>query len=380
MTTRRPGCAYLSARAILEHPRYSTDFVIFDAVIHYTPAIEESPNIICSFRYFNPLRDVTELLPGSYDIFAKVAHHIIDVVGFLPYTHKQSPLRPIPSVTNDNQLLTYATPPRLIVSGRVSAVQSDLRSFSVTISQVIRGSTPNARLPVRGLMGLNPMWPRPNRRLPAPNSTIAFSGDIISRLRSNEVSSKRMELLIFLPVPFLNIPVLFPAWAIPTCLQYTKRRFEEELPAGIYEVVAKVVAFERDTHPRSPVRYESEFLLMGDILTLHPLPSDTDALANFDYPARIFASGTVSSAHMPWRASPDAHLQIRAVMTLNPQNPQPNAPLPSRHVCIALTGPLLAIEEFKDPLATIAVDDVTVLPHHSNQTVEPFALDLLASH
>ncbi|KAH9050388.1 hypothetical protein EDB83DRAFT_2317156 [Lactarius deliciosus] len=51
-------------------------------------------------------------------------------------------------------------------------------------------------------------------------------------------------------------------------LQYTKRRSEQHLQAGIYEVVAKVVAFERDTHPRSPVRYESEFLLMGDIMTV----------------------------------------------------------------------------------------------------------------
>ncbi|KAH9050389.1 hypothetical protein EDB83DRAFT_2522544 [Lactarius deliciosus] len=168
MTTRCPGCAYLSARAMLEHPRYFTDFVIFDAIIHYTPAIEESPNIICSFRYFNTLRDVTQLLPGLYDIFAKV-------VGFIPHTHEQSPvrddddfvlmgdlldLRPIPSVMDNtaaNLSATYSTPPRLIVSGRVSAVQSDLRSFSVTISQVIRGSAPNARLPVRGIMGLNPI-------------------------------------------------------------------------------------------------------------------------------------------------------------------------------------------------------------------------------
>ncbi|KAH9014912.1 hypothetical protein EDB85DRAFT_1898985 [Lactarius pseudohatsudake] len=194
MTARRPGCAYLSARATLEHPRVSANCVVFDAVIPYTPASEENPNIICSFHYVRRLGDITEEVPpGSYDIFAKVEHD--NVVNFEPNTHPRSPerhdddfvlmgdlldIRPLPIATDDNPLAAWATPPRLIVSGRVSVVHSDLRSFTVNVSQIVRGSTPHARLPVRGIMGLNPMWPRPYRRLPAPNSTIAFSGDIMS--------------------------------------------------------------------------------------------------------------------------------------------------------------------------------------------------------
>ncbi len=71
-------------------------------------------------------------------------------------------------------------PPRLTVSGRVSAVQTDIHAFIMTVWQIIRGATPQARLTIRGVMGLNPMWPRPSRRLPTVNSTVAFSGDILA--------------------------------------------------------------------------------------------------------------------------------------------------------------------------------------------------------
>ncbi|KAH8977560.1 hypothetical protein EDB86DRAFT_2837721 [Lactarius hatsudake] len=189
MAVRRPGSAYLSARATLENPRISETCVVFDAVIPYTPASDENPNIICSFHYIRRLGDVIEDVPTrSYDIFAKV-------VTFERHTHPRSPvhhdddfvlmgdlldIRPLPSATNDNPSTVWATPPRLIVSGRVSNVHSDLRSFSVNISQIVQGGTAHAHLPVRGIMGLNPMWPRPYRRLPAPNSTVTFSGDIMS--------------------------------------------------------------------------------------------------------------------------------------------------------------------------------------------------------
>ncbi|KAH9013491.1 hypothetical protein EDB84DRAFT_1444221 [Lactarius hengduanensis] len=202
MTVRCPGCAYLSARATLENPRVSANCVVFDALIPYTPASEENPNITCSFHYVRRLGDVTEEVPpGSYDIFAKV-------VNFEPNMHPRSPvrhdddfvlmgdlldIRPLPVGTDDNPLAAWATPPRLTVSGRVSIVHSDLRSFSVNVSQIVRGGTPHARLPVRGIMGLNPMWPRPHRRLPAPNSTVAFSGDIILLTKTCALSIKKQR-------------------------------------------------------------------------------------------------------------------------------------------------------------------------------------------
>ncbi|KAH9014910.1 hypothetical protein EDB85DRAFT_1898983 [Lactarius pseudohatsudake] len=168
--------------------------------------------------------------------------------------------------------------------------------------------------------------------------------------------------------PTLNVPT------ICCSLQYTKRQSEEALQTGIYEILAQIIAFERDAHPRSPVRYESEFLLMGDILTLRPLPGGTNPVIMFDYPARIVASGTVSTAHIhtdtftmmvsqiPWAASPDAHLQIRGLMTFNPMCPQPNAQL-------------------EDPVANVAVDDIAFLPRPPMQSVGPFNwLRLLAQH
>ncbi|KAH9021381.1 hypothetical protein EDB85DRAFT_1895695 [Lactarius pseudohatsudake] len=199
------------------------------------------------------------------------------------------------------------------------------------------------------------------------------------------------ELLIFLPMPFLNIPTLFPAWAIPTWSSLTPsfilhtQHATSQTFAAVYSTPNNNL---KKSYQQESTKSSQKSLPLNEIhiqeapfsMKLHPLPSGTNALTNFDYPARIFASGTVSSAHMPWRASPDVHLQICGVMILNPQRPQPNAPVPSRHVCIAFTGPLLTVEEFEDPLATIAMDDVTFLPHHSNQTVEPFALDLLPSY
>ncbi|KAH9011488.1 hypothetical protein EDB84DRAFT_1569718 [Lactarius hengduanensis] len=118
------------------------------------------------------------------------------------------------------------------------------------------------------------------------------------------------DAVIRLTHPTLNV------LTICCSLQYTKQQLEEALQTRIYEIFAKIVAFERDAHLRSPVRYESEFLLMGDILTLRPLPGGTDPLIMFDYPARIVASGSVSTAYIhtdtftmmisqiPWAASP----------------------------------------------------------------------------
>ncbi|KAH9013490.1 hypothetical protein EDB84DRAFT_1568618 [Lactarius hengduanensis] len=187
--------------------------------------------------------------------------------------------------------------------------------------------------------------------------------------------------------PTLNVPT------ICCSLQYTKRQSEEALETGIYEIFAKIVAFERDVHPRSPVRYESEFLLMGDILTLRPLPAGTDALITFDYPTRIVASGSVSTAHirtdtftmmvsqMPCAVSPDAHLHICGLMTFNPMCPQPNARVPCPTFPIAFTGRLLAIEELEDPVANVDVDDVTFLPRPAIQSLRAFnRLRILAQH
>ncbi|KAH8981638.1 hypothetical protein EDB86DRAFT_3086900 [Lactarius hatsudake] len=87
MAVRRPGSAYLSAHATLEYPRISETCVVFDAVIPYTPASDENPNIICSFHYIRRLGDVIEDVPTrSYDIFAKV-------IMFEHHTHLHSPVR-----------------------------------------------------------------------------------------------------------------------------------------------------------------------------------------------------------------------------------------------------------------------------------------------
>ncbi|KAH9050390.1 hypothetical protein EDB83DRAFT_2317158 [Lactarius deliciosus] len=71
---------------------------------------------------------------------------------------------------------------------------------------------------------------------------------------------------------------------ISCTLQYTKRNSEEVFHAGIYDIFATVVTFERDTYFTSLMRNDNDFLLMGDILTvlffhlmtLRLLPPETD--------------------------------------------------------------------------------------------------------
>ncbi|KAH8987784.1 hypothetical protein EDB86DRAFT_2832167 [Lactarius hatsudake] len=394
MTTRRPGCAYLSARAILEHPRYSTDFVIFDAIIHYTPAIDNSPNIICSFRYFNTLTDVTQLLPGSYDIFAKV-------VAFLPYTHEQSPVRddddfvlmgdlldlcPIPSITDNNPSATFLPPPRLIVSGRVSVVQSDLRSFSVTISQVIRGSTPNARLRVRGIMGLNPTWPCPNRRLPAPNNTITFSGDIMcieqtgaiialdditntvdrqpsveiaksEHLTANRGSSTTAHYDLRHAVCQIGCNTYSKRSSTKIfyhfhCVKALAHSVSEPILPGSYDIFAKVVTFETNTHPPSPVRPDDDFVLMGDVLELRPvLPATVDnPFASWATPAKLSISGRVSIVHN------DLHsFSLTISQTIRVQNRR----LPIINSTVAFSGDIMSLDNTG---AVVALEDIANFP------------------
>ncbi|KAH9012887.1 hypothetical protein EDB84DRAFT_1568938 [Lactarius hengduanensis] len=119
MAAIRPGCAYLSARATLEHPRVSANCVVFDAIIPYSPVTEGTTNIICSFHYVKTVAHVSKQIPpGSYDIFAKV-------VTFETNTHPPSPvradddfvlmgdlldLRPVVAATVDNPFTTWATP------------------------------------------------------------------------------------------------------------------------------------------------------------------------------------------------------------------------------------------------------------------------------
>ncbi|KAH9012885.1 hypothetical protein EDB84DRAFT_1444485 [Lactarius hengduanensis] len=145
---------------------------------------------------------------------------------------------------------------------------------------------------------------------------------------------------------------------ISCSLQYTKRNSEEEFHAGIYDILA----------------------------TLRLLPPETNPLTTVNYPSRIVATGTTSAAHpetenftmtvsqMPWRASPRAQLQIRGLMALDPRKPY--SCVPPANTMIAFTGQLLA---FDDAVATVAVDDVAILPCLRDRTAAPFArLTLLA--
>ncbi|KAH8991909.1 hypothetical protein EDB86DRAFT_2830646 [Lactarius hatsudake] len=145
---------------------------------------------------------------------------------------------------------------------------------------------------------------------------------------------------------------------ISCSLQYTKRSSEEEFHAGIYDILAILRLLPPDTDPLTTVNYPSRIVATGTTLAAHP---ETE---NF----------TMTISQTPWRSSPHAELQICGLMALDSRKPY--ARVPPANTMIAFTGQLLA---FDDAVATVAVDDVAILPCLPHRAAEPFAcLKLLA--
>lgn len=86
-------------------------------------------------------------------------------------------------------------PVHVSVSGRVNDVQSDIHTFTMTISQPLSGVT-NAHLSIRGVLGLNV-----NRSLPLPScgTVINFSGVLLAF--EEMVIQVAIERLSLLPPP-----------------------------------------------------------------------------------------------------------------------------------------------------------------------------------
>lgn len=71
-------------------------------------------------------------------------------------------------------------PARLVASGRVLAVNEGINTFTMTVAQTIDQAGPPRQLSIQGIMSFNLGWQDAMVQLSAPNSSIAFSGDILA--------------------------------------------------------------------------------------------------------------------------------------------------------------------------------------------------------
>ncbi|KAH9046021.1 hypothetical protein EDB84DRAFT_1435790 [Lactarius hengduanensis] len=78
-------------------------------------------------------------------------------------------------------------------------------------------------------------------------------------------------------------------------LWYEPKDANEILTEGLYDIHAKVVTFQSNTHERSPIHADKDFAFMGDLLELRPVSDNIGYTAcTSDHPARLFASGRVT--------------------------------------------------------------------------------------
>ena len=85
-------------------------------------------------------------------------------------------LHPASSLEDDP--LDNVLPARLTICGQVTATQSDIKAFVLTIHQNISGADNMKRLRIRACMGFETLWPVTPVPLPNPNDIVSFSGQL----------------------------------------------------------------------------------------------------------------------------------------------------------------------------------------------------------
>ncbi|KAH9015516.1 hypothetical protein EDB85DRAFT_2025059 [Lactarius pseudohatsudake] len=202
----REGTAYVNARAILENPRIipgRRDSFVFDVVLCCSLPMMGT-QVVCSLCYLT--REDNEYVDvGIYDIYAKI-------VSFRPDTHPKSPTRPDGQFVLMGDLLHFwpvsrvtdmspneLFPATLTVSGRVTSLQRQIHTFTVSLSQMIRQAPTHRDINIRGVLGIRPMWPDRSHHLPCTNNNVTFTGDLLTY--DTDVAVVAVDDMTYLPHP-----------------------------------------------------------------------------------------------------------------------------------------------------------------------------------
>ncbi|KAI9435943.1 hypothetical protein H4582DRAFT_2079079 [Lactarius indigo] len=156
-------------------------------------------------------------------------------------------------------------------------------------------------------------------------------------------------------------------------LRYEVKKSNEIVSSGLYDIDAKVVAYEPSIHEQNSVRAEEEFVFMGDLLELRPV-SDAgfyQVALDVAQPARLFTFGTVIRLDRDidtftvevfqtvTGSSPLAHLNVRGAVGINVSREHRSGRLPPLNCTIFFTGDIMMMD---DGVAIVAVDDLTYMP------------------
>ncbi|KAI9445708.1 hypothetical protein BJY52DRAFT_1194108 [Lactarius psammicola] len=169
---------------------------------------------------------------------------------------------------------------------------------------------------------------------------------------------------------------------------YVGSRSPDEKANGIYDIIAKVVAFRPDRNEDSPEYTEDAIHVLGHITRMKSLPMETeDDIAATQEPMTVLGSGIVSFL-LPETLSFIIHacqftdggeasddLAIRCRLDLNPKWDNPHKRLPKLHSTVGFTGILQQFEKHTFPdakkpttCAVVTLDDITYIKREGTNT------------
>ncbi|KAH9042405.1 hypothetical protein EDB84DRAFT_1436383 [Lactarius hengduanensis] len=199
----RPGSVYISCLALLENARVIDDVwghVVFDAVISTSVAVDDSARFVGSLRYEAKGPD-EDFAAGLYEIHAKI-------VTFVPNTHERSPGRDDQDFTfmgehlgdeNKERLCLDDHPACLFASGRVTGLDREINTFTISVLQIVNQSSGVGHITVCGVLGINALTNNRANQLPPINSVVSLTGDIMDF--SDEVAVVAVDDVTFIPIP-----------------------------------------------------------------------------------------------------------------------------------------------------------------------------------
>jgi len=92
------------------------------------------------------------------------------------------------------------------VSGKVNAIQQDIHMFTMIVLQIVTAAEPNMHLCICGVSGVHQMSPNHSPPLPASNSNISFTEDLLAF--KDNITILSLNDITDLPVPpEVNVPV-----------------------------------------------------------------------------------------------------------------------------------------------------------------------------
>ncbi|KAH9014684.1 hypothetical protein EDB85DRAFT_2157239 [Lactarius pseudohatsudake] len=159
-------------------------------------------------------------------------------------------------------------------------------------------------------------------------------------------------------------------------LCYKMKDERDLIRVGTYDIHAKVVLFKPQTHDGSPVRRETQFSLMGDILHLfrvssRSMPSSGIYRALHHNPPILSVSGKVSASeedlhrfsmtvqqNIRWAAT-DTTLNVHGLMDPRSTWPSVLHHLPVPNSIVSFSGQFVG---FDANIAFVALDDLCYLP------------------